>query len=152
MKYAFFDIDGTLSIPFYDVNGTIKCGGEDDWWKERNDIDDNVYHLCKSPKKVKIFLDNLIKNDIKCFVLSTETLEKAKQSKIKFINEKYTGIFTDIFFVEKDVEKIDFLLNFAKENNTEESDIYYLDDTFSLCIKASNKNIDAHHISEFLEY
>ena len=45
MKYAFFDIDGTLSIPFYDVNGKIKCGGEDDWWKERNDTDDNVYQL-----------------------------------------------------------------------------------------------------------
>ncbi len=152
MKYAFFDIDGTLSIPIYNINGKIKCGCEEEWWKNQNDIDDNTYRLCRTPKQIKLFIEDLIKNNVKCFVLSTEKHESAKQNKIRFINERYSEIFTNIFFVEKDDDKIDFLLNFAKENNVDNTDIYYLDDAFSLCIKASCEDINAHHISEFLEY
>lgn len=35
-KYAFFDIDGTLSIPLYNLNGDLVQGMTEEQWFEFN--------------------------------------------------------------------------------------------------------------------
>ena len=151
-KIAFFDIDGVLSVPRYLRDGEYKPGGTSEWWKKVTEESDDVYQYCKVPKCIKEFVNNLRQEKVKLYTLSTEPLESAKRCKKKFLKQNYQEFFPEEcqIYVSKDIDKITVLSSFAKENNIDFANIYYLDDTFSLVLQASELGVDAHHISEFL--
>ena len=151
-KIAFFDIDGVLSVPRYLVDGEYKPGWTSEWWKKVTEESDDVYRYCKVPKCIREFVNDLQQKKIRLYTLSTEPLESAKKCKKKFLKQNYKEFFPEDhqIYVSKDVYKMTVLSSFAKDDDIDFSDIYYLDDTFSLVIQAAALGIDAHHISEFL--
>lgn len=152
-KAAFFDIDGVLSVPRFTIDGCIKPGYSAEQWAEVTHESDDVYKDCRAPKCVKELLDSFAAHGVKLFVLSTESLEDAIRSKDKFIENNYKEYFPLIrrFYVEKDEDKLKILKGYATADDAQFEDIYYMDDTYSLVLAASEIGIDAHHVSELLQ-
>ncbi len=151
-KAAFFDIDGVLSVPRFTIDGCIKPGYSAEQWAEVTSESDDVYRDCRAPKCVKELLDSFVAQGVKLFVLSTESLEDAIRSKRKFIENNYKEYFPSMhqFYVPKDKDKLKILKAYAADEVRPE-DVYYMDDTYSLVLGASELGFDAHHVSELLQ-
>ena len=152
MKLAFFDVDGVLSIPSYDVDGRVCAGGSMEWWLRAN-AESYSYELCRCPKAVKKFLKDRAAEGVKLFVLSTEDIPSARENKKRFVKENYGKLFCDesMIFTQSDAEKIYVLKKYAEKENIPFEEVYYLDDTYSMVLTACEFGFDAHHVSEFLE-
>lgn len=154
---AFFDIDGTLSIPYYKVGeDKFVPGGTVDWWMQYCSEHENPYEYCKTPAALYDALEQLKEQDIPCFVLSTEStvrLPNIRDEKKIFIKENYGEFFPEenIIFTEEDDEKISYLKDYAKKNNVSRGTLLFVDDSFPIICQAVGEGINAHHISEFLE-
>ena len=153
IKLAFYDIDGVLSIPRYNVNGLIKCGGNTEWWEDYCKDNSNPYEFCGVPNKIYNNLKIMKDLGIELYVLSVETNLDAKRGKIKFIEDKYSEFFDEkhIIFVNSDTEKLNIIKNKASNKKVSLENIYFVDDTFSLVLAASTMGINTIHISWFLE-
>lgn len=150
--YAFFDIDGTLSIPCYKIDGKLKPGTTQEDWEELCKENANMYELCQTPLFLYNLIERLMAKGTIAHVLSTEALSEAKVSKDKFLAAKYPGVFNNTtHYVNSDEEKIQFLKDFIEALGINPARVLYVDDTFSLVLQASTLGINAHHISEFFE-
>lgn len=151
MKYAFFDLDGVLSVPRYNMDGRIVCGGPSDWWEKYNSLHTDAYRLCRSPRFIKKYVANLNKNGVKCYVLTVARKNCTKQNKETFIAENYKNMFEKILFVEENAQKVEVMIAFAEEHGVPRDEIYFVDDTFQNDIDAAVAGINAHHVSEFID-
>lgn len=150
--YVFLDIDGTLSIPCYKIDGKLKPGTTQEDWIELCKENDNMYELCQTPLPLSNLIGRLMAKGTIPHVLSTEALPEAKISKDKFLAAKYPGVFNNTtHYVNSDEEKIQFLKGFIDVLGINPARVLYIDDTFSLVLQASVLGINAHHISEFFE-
>ena len=118
---AFFDIDGTLSIPNYCVNGKMQPGMAQDVWEDFCKNEDFPYERCGIPQVVIDLLDFLAEKDTILFVNSQENPNNtyAARAKRQFINKRYGKYFDDkkVLLVSSDEEKIDVMLYYLDKLN-----------------------------------
>lgn len=152
-KYAFFDIDGTLSIPLYNLNGDLVQGMTEEQWFEFNMWHNDTYKDCKSSSALTDALSTLSKDCFGLYCLTCECNSRAYFNKADFILSRYKPYFNDIRqieFVADKEDKIRFMLRFAATKGVKPKEILYVDDDFALIVKASQAGINAKHISHFL--
>ena len=155
MVLAFFDIDGTLSIPRYlCFDGKYRAGMPQGDWERYCEKNHNAYKDCGTPVPVYELLDDLKDAGAKLMVLSTESIDAAKISKRRFITDNYGDFFApeDIIFVESSDKKIPAILEMCQKEGIPSDNAYYMDDDFDLVLNALDHNIAAHHISELFLY
>lgn len=148
IRFAFFDVDGTLSVPRYLIDGEIRIGTTDEGWIEFCETHkENSYDLCHAVPCVKEHAEMLKKNGARLFVLSTVMSPYEKDAKTKFVQEKYPGLFDGFIYVEHDAEKIPVIERFAAENAVKISECELVEDTFATLLKANEKGIVPMHLS-----
>lgn len=152
-KLAFFDIDGTLSIPRYLVGGKLVPGGSNEWWHTYCAEEKHPYAACGVPAQMIELLNELHNNNVELFVLSQESFEDGERAKKDFIKMRYSSFFDDshILLVSDDSQKVSRMLTIAKERCLDPNRIQYWDDKFANVLDAIVKGIDAHHVSELLQ-
>ena len=155
MDLAFLDIDGTLSVPRYLCpDGKYRAGMPQEAWEKYCERNYNAYVDCGTPAPMYELLSDLKGAGAKLRVLSTESMEAAKISKSRFIEDNYKEFFTteDIIFVESSDKKVPVILEMCQEEGIPADRAYYMDDDFGLVLEALDYNIAAHHISELFLY
>lgn len=155
-KIIVFDMDGTLSAPLYEKNGMFVQGtdafnGENTFsWIKYCMEHENAYKHCKAPKIMKDFVEKY-KSIKKMYVLTVELSSFALYDKIKFLEDNYGHTFDgSVHFVASSDLKIPVLLEMAKLENIQPSEIVIIEDTFQTCIQANDNGLSAIHISHFL--
>ena len=151
IKYAFFDIDGVLSVPRYKDGKKFVVGGTEDWWINYLKKEKEPYKYCGVPIRLRFLLKQLKDSGVKIAVLSQEPIPEGRVAKKDFIKYRYVGLIDDfnVFFTDTEKGKVDFLAKFAAENNIKPPEILFVDDTFSIVLAAHNAGFNSHHISEF---
>ena len=152
-KYAFFDIDGTLSIPLYNLHEDFVQGMTEEQWFEFNMWHTNTYKDCKSSTVLLETLESLHKDGCVLYCLTCECNSRAYFNKADFILSRYKPYFDSIRqieFVANKEDKIRFMIKFAATKGIKPKEILYVDDDFELIVKAAQAGINAKHISHFL--
>lgn len=150
-KTYFFDIDGTLSVPIYevDIEGGKKskcCMPANEWDKFASD-NKKAYEKCKVLPQIRKFLKELVDEGSELIVLSVEKLKLVKIAKNEFINNNFRDIFSKVVYVDEPNEKVDYIQKYAIENNIPLNHCYLIDDTLDILIKAEEVGIVSTHIT-----
>lgn len=156
VKAAFFDIDGTLAVPRFDVDGKIVPGMNKERWIQYNIENEDPYRLCGIPKNVKILLRFLKHHGVDLNVLSNASCNVVKQNKTLFINTNYSRYFYEdnIHFIDgiNFKNKKEYLYDYCKRNELTTRQVFVLDDDYKFIIELATENFNTHHISEMLDY
>lgn len=153
IKVAFFDIDGTLSVPKYDVNQELQIGGSLDWWEKANVGRQGVYRHCLPVETLKNYLRELKNQQVVLKCLTTEELADAYFNKVEFVLKHYGEFFKDykdVIYTPNDDFKVHYLDVFKFNMGLEPSSILLVDDSYDILLHAVNKGYQVRHISEFL--
>lgn len=171
-KLAFFDIDGTLSVPQYDfasviesekgnlevyqefkdfVGGNLLNGCEESKWVDFNILNSNSYANCRAPVTIVNFVKKLREKGTVVFALTEEHFSFALNNKAKWVHEKYKLPLENVVWVDDKEKKVDMICRICRLKGIKDlSDVLMVDDTFSILLKASEKGISTAHISEFV--
>lgn len=148
IKYAFFDLDGTLSVPRYYTDGQFVTGFSDEGWMNHCEtMREHAYDYCLPVQPVKRYAEELLNEGAELYILSMAQYEGEKKAKIEFVNSHYPGMFKDILFVGSNKEKTPFILEFAESNGALASECELIEDTYSNVLNANDNGIKATHIS-----
>lgn len=158
VSIAFFDCDGTLSVPKYNVNGKYKVGMPASEWLPYNMQCDRVglnsYHDCEPVKgeKFMYLLDKLKSENVGLNVLTQEYHSYAYFNKVDFITKYFGDYFKprDIQFCCDAESKIEIMITYAKVHDLLPCEILFVDDRFDLCLKAADAGLTVLHTSYFV--
>lgn len=148
IKLAFFDIDGTLSVPRYWIDGRFQIGTDEQGWidyclEHREDS----YEFCYGSAPVRAHAEELKKSGCRLFVLSSIASDLEKDAKTKFAKRMYPGLFEDFFYVHRDLDKLEVIKQMAEENSVTLSECELVEDTLAILFPANRLGIRATHIS-----
>lgn len=151
IKFAFFDVDGTLSEPRYMVDGQLKIGLFFDRWNAYClEHKEETYKDCRTIPVVK---EHALKRKMcgaRLYVLSTSLSEEETRAKKRFIERNYPGIFEEVITVDADDKKIDVILSYASEHGCLPKECELVEDTYRTLLKAMENGICATHISNLI--
>ncbi len=151
VKAVFFDIDGTLSVPYYKTNGKMVVGFTDEGWLNHCATQkEHCYDFCKVVSPVKRYAINKKNEGAKLYVLSVSQSEGERLGKIKFINDNYNGLFEDIIQVEHNNDKVKVMSEYAAINNLKHFEIEIVEDTYSIVLNANDNGFIATHIASIV--
>ena len=139
MRIIFFDVDGTLSSPCYNVDGKLQIGMSDEKWA-----------WCKPVPQVKDYAIKAKAAGAKLYVLTTSGTQIETIAKKKFLDEKYPGIFDDVYSVLHDDDKCPFILNKAAQLNATPQECELVEDTYRILLQTVVAGIKSTHISTIL--
>ncbi|MBO4697754.1 MAG: hypothetical protein J5643_10845 [Lachnospiraceae bacterium] len=150
-KLAFFDIDGTLSAPYYPVNGVLQAGMTDEQWLEfcRTYREDS-YHFCKPVMPVIRYARELRCRGAELYVLSTSQTKEEDLSKEHIIAKWCPDLFREILTVRKDSEKTLKILEIADALGVDPAECELVEDTYSLVLDAIGKGIKGTHVAQIV--
>jgi len=148
IKFAFFDLDGTLSVPRYFTNGQFVTGFTDEgWFNHCETMREHAYDYCLPVQPVKRYAEELLNEGARLFVLSLAQTEGERLAKIQFVKTHYDDFFDDIIFVSSNGEKVRVILDMAHKEGAFPSECELVEDTYSNVLKANDNGIKATHIS-----
>jgi len=148
IKFAFFDLDGTLSVPRYFTNGQFVTGFTDEgWFNHCETMREHAYDYCLPVQPVKRYAEELLNEGARLYVLSLAQTEGERLAKVRFINTHFEGFFEDIIYVSSNKEKTSVILDFAMEKGALPSECELVEDTYSNVLNANDNGIKATHIS-----
>ena len=151
-KLAFFDIDGTLSAPYYPVEGELKPGMTDEQWITFcKEYGEDSYFFCKPVMPVKRYAEKLREQGAELYVLSTSQTPEEDISKVKFIGRFYSGLFQEVLTVRRDADKVGRILELAEQKKIEADACELVEDTYSNVLLAVTNGIRATHISQIVQ-
>lgn len=151
IKVAFFDIDGTLSVPYYFTEGKFVVGFTDEGWFNHCATErEHCYDYCKVVKPVKRYAESLKESGAKLYVLSVSQSEGERLGKIKFINDNFSGLFDEIIQVEHNADKVIVMTEYATKNNLDHSEIEIVEDTYSIVLNANDNGFKATHVASIV--
>lgn len=151
VKAAFIDLDGTLSVPNYLVNGKIVVGFSDEgWFNHCTTMREHAYDYCKPVRPVERYIRKLHDEGADLFILSVAQTEGEKLAKINFVNTHFKGLFKNIVFAAKNSEKISIMNEYAYNNKLSHNEIEIVEDTYSVILNANDNGFKATHISEII--
>ena len=152
-QLAFFDIDGTLSAPYYPVgpDGTLRAGMTDEQWIEFcRTWGEDSYRFCKPVLPVIRYAKELLAAGAELYVLSTSQTEEEDRSKEKFIKRHCAGLFKSVLTVRDDTEKVQRILAMASEGDVAPEACELVEDTYALVLDAINHGVKGTHIAQIV--
>lgn len=148
---AFFDIDGTLSAPYYPVNGELKPGMTDEQWLQFcKEYDGDSYRFCKPVEPVRRYAERLRAEGAVLYVLSTSQGESEDRAKKNFIEKHYPGLFQEVLTVRKDAEKVVRIRSLAEASQIPPEACELIEDTYRIILDAVNCGLKATHIAQIV--
>lgn len=152
IKAAFFDMDGTLSVPVYPVNGKFQPCMTDKQWHDFNELHNvNSYNWCKPILSVKRYAEKLKKEGAVLFVLTGVHTDYEVMGKKKFTEDFYKGLFTDLIPVSSDSEKIPCMKAYCEKQGLDYSECELIEDTFKNVIEAICEGFSAKHVTNVID-
>lgn len=146
-KLAFFDIDGTLSVPVYTINGVTGIGITDaEWFRWSVLKGEDAYEECKGAAPVRAYAESLKASGAKLFVLSASSNSYESRAKEKFVNRVYPGLFDEIIFTADSDVKLEIIKAVAYREGAELSACELIDDTYKTLLLASAEGMKATHV------
>ena len=150
-KLAFFDIDGTLSAPFYPVGGELRAGMTDEEWLDFcRTYGDDSYRFCKPVAPVKRYAEKLKADGAALYVLSTSQTPEEDSSKVRFIEENFPGLFDGVITVRTDAEKVPEILRRAQNAGIPALACELIEDTYQNVLAAVIGGLKGTHVSQLV--
>ena len=148
----FFDVDGVLSAPqYWDADGSPVIGFSDqDWISFCEREGEDAYRACRPVPTVMDYVKRLHDGGDVLFVLSTTSCPDETRAKIKYLDRSFPGMFTDYYFVDHDVEKIEKIKAVAADRGCALGDCALVEDTFTTLLLSHEAGIRSIHISNIL--
>lgn len=150
-QMAFFDIDGTLSAPFYPVGGELRAGMTDEEWLTFcRTYGDDSYRFCKPVAPVKRYAEQLKADGALLYVLSTSQTPEEDSSKERFISENFPGLFDGVITVRTDEEKVPEILSRAEKAGISAGVCELVEDTYQNVLAAVTSGLKGTHVSQLV--
>ena len=150
-KLAFFDIDGTLSAPYYPVNGILQAGMTDEQWLAFcREYREDAYRYCKPVMPVIRYAQELRDSGAQLYVISTSQTEEEDRSKERFIARVCPDLFREVITVRTDREKTDKILEIAAAQNVKPAECELVEDTYSIVLDAIEKGIKGTPVAQIV--
>lgn len=152
IKLAFFDVDGTLSAPYFrQPDGTLNIGLTEQGWLDYCASEkEDAYQYCEPVIPVRAYARKLKSEGASLFVLSKINSEDEIAAKEKFVEIHYEGLFESVLTVRDDKDKIEVIRRFAKERSVELSDCELVEDTFMNLLYAYWNGIKGTHVAHLI--
>lgn len=152
IKAAFFDMDGTLSVPIYPVGDRYQpCMTDEQWHNFNEKYNVESYSWCKPVYCVKRYAEKLKAQGAKLYVLTGVHTDYEVMGKREFTNVHYEGLFEELIPVRSDAEKIPYMMNYCKKNGIQYSECELIEDTFKNVIEAICSGFEAKHVTNILD-
>lgn len=151
MRIIFFDVDGTLSAPCYNVDGKLQIGMSDEkwaWYCEHYGKD--AYRWCRPVPQVKEYAKRAKADGARLFVLTTSGTQIETIAKEKFLEDNYPGMFDGVYSVLHDDDKCPFILEKAEEFGVTPQECELVEDTYRILLQTVVAGIKSTHISTIL--
>ena len=151
-KLAFFDFDGTISVPEYLVDGEIKVGYPTvpSWIDYCNAGGKDAYKTCRPVKPVQRYADKLRENGAKLYILTGIRSEGEVLAKIEFLKDHYEGYFEDMLTVSSPEEKLGVIRETAAREGVALTDCELIEDMYPTLLGVLAGGIKATHISQIV--
>ncbi len=151
-KIAFFDVDGTLSVPIYNDNGEMKIGFSDEGWiaycvKEGEES----YQYCKPVQMTIRYARKLKDQGALLYVLTTSQTSFETNGKKKFLQTHCPGLFDDVISVSQDQYKLLVIQAIAEMNGVALTECELIEDTYSTLLTMLPYGIKPTHVSSLDE-
>ena len=149
IRLAFFDMDGTLSVPRYLTDeGRYTLGFRPAAWVEFCRVRGiRSYDHCLPVPAVFDYARKLKEQGAELYVLSTVGSPEEIEAKRAFTERVAPGLFTDILGSETNEAKTDVILRYAAERGLAPEECELVEDTYMICLAAMYKGIKATHVS-----
>ncbi|MBQ8093694.1 MAG: hypothetical protein IJ242_08980 [Clostridia bacterium] len=146
-KLAFFDVDGTLSVPVFPDGDRLGIGLTNDAWLDYCIANpENGYHLCRPVPAAREYARKLLDNGARCYVLTTSTFSYETSAKEVFIQKHYPGLFEQVIAVSSNSLKIPVILAMARHAGLDPDCCELIEDTYTILLEADRQGIKATHI------
>lgn len=147
-QLAFFDVDGTLSVPVYHDGDREVIGFTDEGWLEYCRVNGaEAYCYCKTVEPVRRYAAQLQARGVELYVLTSSQSEKETQAKVRFVERNYPGLFREVLAVRHDKDKLDVILQKAAERGTVPEQCELVEDTYGTLLLVMQQGIRPTHIS-----
>lgn len=151
IRFTFFDVDGTLSVPVYKDNGKSVIGFSDNGWENYcNTHKEDAYEYCKPVLPVKRYAQELKEKGVRLFVLTTSGSPNETAAKKKFVSQHYEGLFEELIAVDADQKKLDAMQQIAEKYGETLSSCELVEDTFRTLLYVNQHNVKPTHISSLV--
>lgn len=151
IKYAFFDVDGTISSPCFRVNDRMVIGTDDDSWARYcREMGEDGYRWCRPIPEVGAYAERLKEKGARLFLLTAASSEEEIAAKWKFAQTNFPGLFEKLYAVRHDAEKCPFLLQKAEEFGVKPEECELVEDTFRILLETIVKGIRSTHVTTIL--
>lgn len=152
IRLAFFDVDGTLSAPRYYIDGVMQIGGTARTWIDYCRVHgDDSYEYCYGVKPVREHAEELKKEGVRLFVLSSVMSDYEGPAKTKFVKRVYPDLFEDFFYVHEDDQKLTVIREIAAGEGVSLSECELVEDTLNTLFKAASIGIVPMHVSMLVQ-
>ncbi|MCQ2546935.1 MAG: hypothetical protein MJ161_05245 [Clostridia bacterium] len=151
-KLAFFDFDGTISVPEYLVEDEIKIGYPTvpSWQDYCNAKGKDAYKTCRPVKPVRRYADKLKAEGAKLYILTGIKSEGEVLAKWEFLKDHYDGYFEDMLMVKTPEEKLGVIKKVAEEEGVLLHECELIEDMYPTLLGVLADGIKATHISQIV--
>lgn len=151
-KLAFFDFDGTISVPEYLVDGEIKIGYPTiPSWREYCDgLGREAYKTCRPVKPVRRYADKLKAEGARLFILTGIRGQGEVLAKEEFLKDHYEGYFEEMFTVTEAEDKLQVIKEVAAREGVALTDCELIEDMYPTLLGVLASGIKATHISQIV--
>lgn len=147
-KLAFFDVDGTLSVPIFKKDDHFEIGFSEEEWKEYCLIHkEDSYEFCKPVLPIKRYAASLKEQGALLYVLTTSGSSNETLAKEKFIATHFPGLFEEVIAVDADKKKLDVIQAKAKDHNVPLEACELVEDTFATLLYVNEYHIKPTHVA-----
>lgn len=152
IKAAFFDMDGTISVPRYMLDGKLKpCMTNKEWEDYNATYKEEGYKDCKPIKAVIDYAYRLKGEGAKVVLISCVFSKPEILGKEVFLEKYCKDLFDEIHFVGSDSEKLPIMESFALKEGFDYSECELVEDTFKNIVAATNKGFGTKHVTNVLD-
>ena len=152
IRLAFFDVDGTLSAPYFrQPDGSLDLGLTEEGWlqycaREKED----AYQYCEPVIPVRAYARKLHAEGALMYVLSKINSPDEIAAKEKFIDIHYPGLFEAVLTVDDDAQKVEVIKRIAGEKGVILSECELVEDTFANLLYAHWEGIRGKHVAHLM--
>ena len=150
-KLVFFDVDGTLSAPYYPVNGKMDIGMTTEAWiRYCVSYGKDAYQWCKAVPQIKAYAQQKKLEGARLYVLTSTRTSIETVAKRQFVENEYPGLFEDVIGVAEDDLKITVMDQIARDTGVANEECELVEDTYFTLLTARESGFKATHISNIL--
>ena len=153
IKIAFFDLDGTLSVPEYRNNGkpVIEFPSIDEWVNYCETAGRDAYQYCRPVEAVKKYAAKLKTAGVKLYVLTAVMSDAEIEAKKVFLEKHYKGFFEDMLTAGSAKEKREIIRKTAEAEEAQCGECELVEDAFSTLLDVLSDGVKATHISQLID-